>query len=209
MKYNGTIEKKYICCNGKDIKRKNKQSNDCSQKSSAGNKCNTKNKSCIFETKKYPRLERKIFKELDYENFLKNNRTISDNIYKKIMCKKWGIRLSLPTTLFLLLSISLILDLFVGYGFVNKLIRLLNFIFPDKKWISTWHDWLWTSGLNWMGVRVLSNVSSNKKSSIISSVFANLIYLIPLIILGLTVILAVFYYHKKVKNYEKIKLRKI
>ncbi|KAI4841349.1 hypothetical protein MKS88_000590 [Plasmodium brasilianum] len=47
-----------------------------------------KNKSCIFGSKKYSYIERKIFKILDNTECLKKNRTISNRTYKQIKFKQ-------------------------------------------------------------------------------------------------------------------------
>ncbi|SBT01571.1 Plasmodium exported protein (Pm-fam-a like), unknown function [Plasmodium malariae] len=124
--YNVENEEKYIYNNEKGDKGKKRKLYGCSLSNEGNHKLDVKNKYCIFETKKYSYLEKKIFKELDYENFLKNNHVISDKFYKRIMLKKCGLRIAIPLLLFLILSISLILDLFVGYGFVNMLRNLLK-----------------------------------------------------------------------------------
>ncbi|SBT00916.1 Plasmodium exported protein (Pm-fam-a like), unknown function [Plasmodium malariae] len=98
-------------------------------------KLSKKKKCCVFETQKCSPLEKKIFKELDYMDFLKNNRTISDKVYRKIICKKLALRISLPLLLFLFLSISLILDLCGSFGFIEGLYKVLDFVYVERnKW---------------------------------------------------------------------------
>ncbi|SBS92978.1 Plasmodium exported protein (Pm-fam-a like), unknown function, partial [Plasmodium malariae] len=103
-------KKKNISNNEKECSRKKKQSNRGSSNNSRGNKQDLNNNSCIFVTNKYSFLEKKIFKEHDYIDFPKNNKHISDKFYKKIMSKKFSLRLSLPLLMFLLLSTVLIVD---------------------------------------------------------------------------------------------------
>ncbi|SBS96540.1 Plasmodium exported protein (Pm-fam-a like), unknown function [Plasmodium malariae] len=176
-----------------------------------------KNKCSIFETKKYSHLEKKIFKELDYENYLKNNRTISDKLYKKIICKKYGLRLALPLLIFVLLPISFILDYSCSNGFINWLFYFLKMLIPD--WLKKFHEFLRTSHLGWFFKKGKSIVTSSyvaqlggnvKKvtESYVSSFFVYLIYVLPFIILGVTLILWIVYYHKKVKKFENIKFTK-
>ncbi|SCN11987.1 fam-l protein [Plasmodium malariae] len=72
-----------------------------------------KNK-CMFETKKYSHFEKKIFKEMDFMDFLKNNKTISNKSYRKIIRKKCVILFLLPLLMFFLLSVLPIVDLSWG-----------------------------------------------------------------------------------------------
>ncbi|SBS95371.1 Plasmodium exported protein (Pm-fam-a like), unknown function, partial [Plasmodium malariae] len=107
-------EKVDICNNEKGKMGLKKKLSENKLKNVKGRNLTLKNKSCIFETRKYSNIEKKIFKELDYSDFLKNNRTISGKIYKKIILKKYGLRIALPIILFLLLITVLVLDLSWG-----------------------------------------------------------------------------------------------
>ncbi|SBS99564.1 hypothetical protein PMALA_071260, partial [Plasmodium malariae] len=73
----GLTNKKDICSSEEEVESKMNKSNECSQSITRSRKKDMNKKSCTFETKKYSHLEKKIFKELDYENFLKKNRTIT------------------------------------------------------------------------------------------------------------------------------------
>ncbi|SBT01430.1 Plasmodium exported protein (Pm-fam-a like), unknown function [Plasmodium malariae] len=210
-------DKKDITNNEKWDEDKKKQSSGSSSMSTRGHKKNEKNKSCIFETKKYSNLEKKIFKELDYVDFLRNNKTISDNIYKKIMRKKCSLRIVLPLLLLLFLLISLILDLSNSFGLVKGLCKILN-LYASTNWYSSLHLFLKKSPLNWLfksGDKLkykvsdaANNVNFVQDYTYVYQFFDFLIYVIPFIILGVTIILGVIYYHNKVKKYEKIKFRK-
>ncbi|SCN11977.1 fam-l protein [Plasmodium malariae] len=136
IQYNKLHRKKDIHINDKEETGKKKTSNGCSLNNLGEYKQALKNKFNICETKKYSRLEKKIFKELDYVDFLKNSKTISDKVYKNIVLKKCGIKLALPLLLFFMLSISLTLDLFVGCGIVNELYRIMIVNYKDG-WIET------------------------------------------------------------------------
>ncbi|SBS94695.1 Plasmodium exported protein (Pm-fam-a like), unknown function [Plasmodium malariae] len=125
MPNNTVKEKKDIYIYENEPKKEMKQTNRNLLSKYVENKQDMKNKSCIFETRKYSRLEKKIFNELDYEDFLKNNRTISDKLYKKIMRKKCGKRFSLPLLLLSVLLVSLILDLSWGFGLVRGLYEFI------------------------------------------------------------------------------------
>ncbi|KAI4837503.1 hypothetical protein MKS88_003979 [Plasmodium brasilianum] len=214
---NGVQDKKDITNNEKWDEDKKKQSCESSSMSTRGHKKNKKNKSCIFETMKYSNLEKKIFKELDYVDFLRNNRTISNKIYKKIMRKKCSLRIVLPLLLLLFLLISFILDLSNSFGLVKGLREILN-LYASKFWYSSLHSFLKKSPLNWLFKsgdklkykvsRGPNNVSVVEDYTYVYQFFDFLLYVIPFIILGVTIISGVIYYHKKVKKYEKIKFRK-
>ncbi|SBT01424.1 Plasmodium exported protein (Pm-fam-a like), unknown function, partial [Plasmodium malariae] len=211
-------ENKDVYYNEKEPKRKMKHLNRKSFMNAGGNKQNMRNKKCIFEIKKYSQLEKKIFKELDYVDFLKNNKTISDKTYKKIICKKFALRLVLPLMLLLFLIVSLILDKSIGFGLIKGLKEILN-LCEIKYWYSSLHNILKDSPLNWLfqsGDKIKFNLFDKAKNSVtamndytyVYQFFNFLLYVIPLIILGVTVIFGVIYYHKKVKKYEEIKFRK-
>ncbi|SBS95858.1 Plasmodium exported protein (Pm-fam-a like), unknown function [Plasmodium malariae] len=203
---NGMHSKKDIYTNEKCTSGKKIQLNGSSIKNAKDHKKNMKNKSNIFETNKYSYLEKKIFKELDYENYLKNNRTISDKLYQKIICKKYRLRSFLPLLLFSLLSISLILDYSCSLGLAKGLIRLVSACYGDNKWVSTLGHLLKTTSPFKEFFMVLD---SNKKvvNIYVTSLFRTSIYLIAYLMLGVTFILMILYYHKKIKKYEKIKFR--
>ncbi|KAI4840322.1 hypothetical protein MKS88_001040 [Plasmodium brasilianum] len=212
--YNVENEKKYIYNNEKGDKGKNRKSYGCSLSNEGNHKLDMKNKFCIFETKKYSYLEKKIFKELDYENFLKNNHIISDKLYKRIILKKYGLQIAIPLLLFLILSISLILDLFVGYGLVNMLKNILkNLVGVD------YYNTIAQNFYNAVGplanffkaffvIYIADESRTVKKLHTASGLFGILIYFLPFVILGVTIISGIIYYHKKVKKFEKIKFRK-
>ncbi|SCP03078.1 fam-l protein [Plasmodium malariae] len=176
-----------------------------------------KNKSIIFETKKYSHLEKKIFKELDYLSFLKNNRTINDKVYQKIMRRKFRLRIFIPLILLMLFSIF-ILDIFCNCGLKWGLIRLVT-LCHGKGWYGPLHKFLEKSELNWlfkstkeiekMMLKCEKGKSIPVKGHVyVESFFGYIVYIVPLLILGITIILGLFYYHKKVKKYQKIKFRK-
>ncbi|KAI4839608.1 fam-l protein [Plasmodium brasilianum] len=202
--YNGENEEKHICSNKKRDKERKKSSNESSLNNSRSHKHDKNNKYCIFETNNYTHLEKKIFKELDYQNFLKNNRIIRNKLYKRIIFKKYGLRLSLPLFLFSLLSISLILDLFFKCGLINEL-----FVFLKKYSLNGWMKAFNESSL-FKPIRELCKITSGSttKSTIITHFFGIIIYVIPFFILGVTLISWIVYYHNKVKKFEKFKFRK-
>ncbi|SBS95673.1 Plasmodium exported protein (Pm-fam-a like), unknown function [Plasmodium malariae] len=211
---NGVNNKKDLSYNEKVDECRKKQSKRSSLRNERGHKKNMKNKSCIFETKKYSHLEKKIFKELDYVDFLKNSRTISEKTYYKIIRKKYGLRLGLPFIIILLLSTSLIFD-FGGFGIIGALIKILNTIATG--WLTTLHNILKTSFLSSFlkSVDRIQKATSSKRASTVvpdyfyvTGFFGIFIYLIPFIVLGITIILSIVYYHRKVKKYQKIKFRK-
>ncbi|SBS95150.1 Plasmodium exported protein (Pm-fam-a like), unknown function [Plasmodium malariae] len=230
---NGVNNKSDISSKEKCAERKKKHSNRTLSTNARIHRKDTKSKSCIFETKKYSRLEKKIFKELDYADFLKNNRTISDKIYKKIILKKCGLRFALPLLLFLVLAISFILDKFCGYGLTYVLYKVILLCSPvvvlDElskisyiKDITKLNEWYQKGGspalvhlydilnrppLKWF-TEILVKKGNDTFNACVPYFLGFLIYFVPLFILGIILISAVFYYHKKVKKYEKIKFRK-
>ncbi|SBS97983.1 Plasmodium exported protein (Pm-fam-a like), unknown function [Plasmodium malariae] len=197
--------KKDISNNEKGIYIKSKKSNGSSLNTVRGNKKDRKNMSCIFETKKYSRVEKKIFKELDYIDFLKNNRIISDRIYQKIICKKFALRLSVPILLFLSLLTVFLVELFYGNGLVHGSFKLLNLIIGEK-WGKSIRGALPSKGLEWL-FKPFTSDKSSKSLYPLNNIFGFILYFVPFIILGITLISRVIYYHKKVKKYEKIKFR--
>ncbi|SBT00156.1 Plasmodium exported protein (Pm-fam-a like), unknown function [Plasmodium malariae] len=210
MSNNGMYENKDICYNEMRILGKSQRSNRNSGKSTGENKQVIKNNSCTFETKKYSRYEKKIFKELDFGNFLKNNRTISNKLYNKIMRKKYGLRLSLPLLFLLLLSTSLLLD-FMGLGLIRTLCYVLKIIKPGC--LSQLQKLLVNSDFKefFESIDTIKVTVGNTTKDVhfyVTGFFGIFIYLLPFILFGVTLILKVVYYHKKVKKYEKIKFRK-
>ncbi|SBT00455.1 Plasmodium exported protein (Pm-fam-a like), unknown function, partial [Plasmodium malariae] len=202
---NGLNEKIYISNNKKGATRTSMQTNESSQNNVGRNKHANKNKCYIFETKKYSRLEKKIFKELDYEDFLKNNRTISNKIYKKIIRKKLASKLAPTLIFFILLSLSFVLDYCGSYGLVWGLFDILSSF--SKGWYTVINNYFKGSSLDWLLVYTIPNSSKGQSFYTVPLLF-NLIYVMPFIIYCIITISRIVYYHKKVKKYEKIKYRK-
>ncbi|SBT88050.1 fam-l protein [Plasmodium malariae] len=211
---NRVNDKKNISNSKKLLSREKKQSNGSFPINVRGHKKNMKNKSCIFLTKQHSHMEKKIFKELDYVDFLKNNRTISDNTYKKIIYKKCGLRFALPIFLLLVLSISFMLDNFWGYGVFYGFFRLIR-TYSGGGWMKELTSKLWHSPFRWLFVSQNAlkkpGCTSGKiciNGNMVAESFCGFfIYFVPFIILGIILILGVVYYHKKVKKYEKIKFK--
>ncbi|SBS98472.1 Plasmodium exported protein (Pm-fam-a like), unknown function [Plasmodium malariae] len=225
--YNKLNEKKDIYNNEKWETGYKELSSTSSSKKVEVNKKAMKNKSCIFETKKYSSMEKKIFKELDYQNFLKNNRTISDKTYKTIISKKYGLRLAIPVLLFLSLFIVFIVDFSLGFktkvAWEGGLFGLWSYIKEfsiEGSWLEKPLQWLrdntpgfWRHygvGKNNHNLCDLCTKASKHLSEncILGQLFGYIIYFVPFIILGITLISWIIYFHKKVKKYEQIKFRK-
>ncbi|SBS96225.1 Plasmodium exported protein (Pm-fam-a like), unknown function, partial [Plasmodium malariae] len=151
----GVNDKKYIYNNNKRYKETNKQSNGSSSKNKVYYKYDNKKKSYIFETKKYSHLEKKIFKELDYIDFLKRNRTISDKTYKKVILKKFRLRLALPLFFVYFLLLSLLLDYIFNCGLVRGLFKILLCTL-GKDWGKDLRSWIMNNNLTWTGVNVVA-----------------------------------------------------
>ncbi|SCP02983.1 fam-l protein [Plasmodium malariae] len=225
---NNKVPKRKDISHNENIRTEKKELlNRCSSSSTVVDKKAIKNKSRIFETKKYSHLEKKIFKELDYENFLKNNRSISDKTYKNIIIKKYGLRLALPVLLFLILFIVFIINFSLGFstakvswdsGLFGLSDYIKNFEVGEDllskvlNWLKEKSPWLWKHYV--VGTRTdvcdLCNVATNNLDvkCILGQLFGYIFYFVPFIILGVTFISWIIYYHKKVKKYQKIKLRK-
>ncbi|SBT87026.1 fam-l protein [Plasmodium malariae] len=207
---NALQKEKYISIKEDKTAQKKNRLNGISLKNAKKYNEAKKKKSCIFETKKYSHFEKKIFKELDYIDFLKNNKTISDKTYKKIIIRKYSLQFALPSLLFLL---SLALPMIeIIWHFLYQKMWLLEF-----SWLKTQLNALASGplsdfleklkdGMSWLWGD-LSSVS-DPKCAVLGHLVGLLIYFIPFIILGFTLILKLFYYHKKVKKYEKIKFSK-
>ncbi|SBT00860.1 Plasmodium exported protein (Pm-fam-a like), unknown function [Plasmodium malariae] len=199
----GLNNRKDICNNEESVKTKMKQSNRSSPGNTTGHKKHMKNKTCTFETKKYSYMEKKIFKELDYQDFLKNNRTISDKLYKKIIIKKYRLRLALPLVLFLLFSLGLILDFSCNCGLTRGLYKLLSFSL-NPSIMGKFHGYLKST----VGSFFKYTNDNSSKDFYITPFFDFLIYSVLFFIFGINLISGIIYYHKKVKKFEKIKFRK-
>ncbi|KAI4840241.1 hypothetical protein MKS88_001599 [Plasmodium brasilianum] len=214
LKDNKIQEEKYFFNNQKGFLEKRKQLSGGLSKNERCNKKVMKNNYNIFETKKYSRLEKKIFKELDYIDFLKNDRIISDKVYKKVIRKKFGLRIFIPVLLLFFFLLSIILDFSGSYGLINGLFQL--FKITSLPWHEKINGLLHKSPIGEFFKSVMKeftkSVSGKEQKVRVIDYSVNftdfLIYFIPFFILGVTLILGVFYYHKKVKKYEKIKFRK-
>ncbi|SBS93229.1 Plasmodium exported protein (Pm-fam-a like), unknown function [Plasmodium malariae] len=107
---NEVNKQKNISINKKGSNGKHKQSCRSSLYVQKYGKNVDQNKCIIPKTKKYSDYEQKIFKELDYNDYLKNIKIIEDKEYRKVKRKKRRIRISLLLLFFLVLMMP-ILDL--------------------------------------------------------------------------------------------------
>ncbi|SCP03023.1 fam-l protein [Plasmodium malariae] len=202
---NKYMENKKICYNEKKNKRKYEKLDESSLINAGYHNQSKKNKLYIFETKTYSHLEKKIFKELDYLDFLKDNKTISDRVYKKTIFEKHKLRVFIPVTLLLLFSTYFILDLFFNCGLKSALFKLLKHFLGRAPL-----DHLYTYLKNNVGSFFSITINEGIKAKVlhITPFFYFVIYFTLFFILGITLILGVIYYHKKVKKYQKIKYQK-
>ncbi|SBS95400.1 Plasmodium exported protein (Pm-fam-a like), unknown function, partial [Plasmodium malariae] len=191
---NGMDKKKDISNTEKECTEKKKELYSGSLNNYDGHKQDMNNKYSKFVTKKYSYLEKKIFKELDFVDFLKRNKNISNKTYKKIMRKKFSLRLGSPLLLFLLLSTLIIVDISMcssgGNGFW-ELSGLETTLSSWKDILNPYFKWLLTG--------------ANSSQSVLGPLFRIVLFVIPLLIIGFTLTSYVFYYHKKAKKYQKIK----
>ncbi|SBS91905.1 Plasmodium exported protein (Pm-fam-a like), unknown function, partial [Plasmodium malariae] len=212
---NKVNEKKCISNSAKSFTTKNKPSNGNSLRSLTCQKQDIKNNSYILEKKKCSYIEKKIFKELDFENFLKNNKTISNRMYKKAMRKKYGLRIATPVLFFLLLLILMIVDISLGLSIKKSLLITLVEWDPLEVLNETWFlsifqkvqnsEWFWKSPF-WEVAT--SSTEAAKKNGLLGRLIGVPMYFLPFLILGVTFIFAILYYHQKVKKYENIKFKK-
>ncbi|SBT87042.1 fam-l protein [Plasmodium malariae] len=187
-------ENKDTCNNEKGTSAKKEYLCGNLSKNNGCHKQPMKSKSFIFETKKCSYMEKKIFKELDYMEYLKNNRTIRDKTYNKIIRKKYGFRIALPLLLFSLVSLLPILDLLLGVT-IEDLLLVKTGLFSVS-----------SEGSKTLTAKV--SILSFLTNSVLKYVWCIIIYCLPFIILGVIFILMIVYHHKKFKKFEKIKFKK-
>ncbi|KAI4839602.1 fam-l protein [Plasmodium brasilianum] len=159
-----------------------------------------KNKCAIPKTKKYSNFEEKIFKELDYKDYLIKINIIEDKEYKKISRKKLRIRTALILLFFLVLIVP-ILDLSLEKFTKGGLLGLLGLLYPSSSEGQT-------LGTNVQGhlFTLLSATGMEKIKVIFASPI--LLYCVPFLIFVVIFILGMIYYYKKVIKYENMKFRK-
>ncbi|SCN12015.1 fam-l protein [Plasmodium malariae] len=210
MTNNGVKKKKDISNNMEGYTGKRKHSNGTPLEFRGNCKSYMKKKKCMFETKNYSHFEKKIFKEMDFMDFLKNNKTISNKFYRKIIRKKCVLLFLLPLLLFFLLSLLPIVDLSWVLVDQKGLWNAIGFIKILKEsgengWLNRVYESLKEAKWFW---RSIASTSDNiSELHVLLKLFRILIYGLPFLILGITLISRVVYYHKKVKKYERIKFR--
>ncbi|KAI4833921.1 uncharacterized protein MKS88_000241 [Plasmodium brasilianum] len=211
IQYNVLHEEKDISIKDNENTGKMNSSNRKLSSDFRGHKSPLKYKSSIYETKKCSYLEKKIFKELGYEVFLKNNRTISNKTYKKIMLKKCGLRIAVPLLLFLILLITLIMDLLWSCGLARGLSTFLKQSINVKEWRQNLGQWLWENPpFSWLlrSAKHVQKEGGGTVNLVTNNFFFIVTYVILFFALSVTFISAVIYFHKKVKKFQKIKFRR-
>ncbi|SBS96515.1 Plasmodium exported protein (Pm-fam-a like), unknown function [Plasmodium malariae] len=211
MKNNEMTKKKDISNNMERYTGKRKHSNGGPSEFKANCKSYMKKNKCMFETKNYSHFEKKIFKEMDFMDFLKNNKTISNKFYRKIIRKKRVLLFVLPLLMFFLLSILPIVDL--SWGLIDGkkglwgTIGFLDILKTSGKsgWLKTVYDSL--KDATWFWKPIESASDSISELDVLLRLFGILIYGLPFLILGITLVSRVVYYHNEVKKYERIKFR--
>ncbi|SCN12005.1 fam-l protein [Plasmodium malariae] len=128
---NEVIKQNNISNNKKGANGKHKQSCRSSLYVQKYGKNVDQNKCIIPKTKKYSDYEQKIFKELDYNDYLKNIKIIEDKEYKKVKRKKLRIRISL-FFLFILVLMMPILDLLLEKLATGGLLGSLGLFYINK-----------------------------------------------------------------------------
>ncbi|KAI4839831.1 hypothetical protein MKS88_001734 [Plasmodium brasilianum] len=192
-------EKKYISNNKKETEGKLKQSCRSSLYIEKYSKNVKKNKCGIGKTKKYFDFEKKIFKKLDYEYYVKNIKIIEYNEYKKLARRKRRIRITL-LLLFILILILPILDLSLETFTEGGLLGLLRMLYK------TGSKETGIYGVEGLLTSLLSEGTwGNIEKICVLSLF---FYGVPFLIFVVIFILGMIYYYKKVIKYENIKFRK-
>ncbi|SBS91560.1 Plasmodium exported protein (Pm-fam-a like), unknown function [Plasmodium malariae] len=154
-----------------------------------------KKKSTMFH-KSYKHYEKKIMNGLHDKEFFKKMMLINDKDYKKLKCKKYGLRLCSLFVLFILVLIVPIVDLSLGNfssvgTLLNTLCILLGYSEPTAGSVEP-------SGSFWSSTCQLKNLTGIK-------VFGVLVYCLPILILGIILTRGIFYYYKNVIKHKKIK----
>ncbi|SBT00415.1 Plasmodium exported protein (Pm-fam-a like), unknown function, partial [Plasmodium malariae] len=199
--HNKVAQKKCITNNKKGTNGKQKSSNSSSLYIEEYNRNNEKSKPGISKEKKYFNFEKKIFKELDYKDYIKNVKIIDDKEYKKISRKKRRIRIALLLLFFFVLILP-ILDLSLEKlkcGGLMGLLGLLNSKNENVSGIRTFD----VEG----GLITLFNIGEFGASKAIT-LSTILFYCLPLLIFVVIFIVYMVYYNKKVIKYENVKFTK-
>ncbi|SBT00543.1 Plasmodium exported protein (Pm-fam-a like), unknown function [Plasmodium malariae] len=198
---NKAKRKKCISNNKKGANRKYKKSYKSSLYVQEYGKNIQKNKCNIPKTKQYSNYEKKIFKELDYKDYLKNIKIIENKEYKKVARKKRRVRMALLLLFFSVLIVP-ILDLSLVkltdgglLGFLGLLTTKTvdNSVIPKVE----------VGGI----LNTLFNMEGLSESRTIYAINV-LFYCVPFLIFVVIFILGMVYYYKKVIKYENIKFRK-
>ncbi|SCN44529.1 fam-l protein [Plasmodium malariae] len=192
-------KKKYISKNKKGTKGKRKQLFRSSLYMEELGKTVKKNKCVIPKTKKYFDFEKKIFKKLDYKDYIKNINPFENKEYKKLERKKRRIRIALLLLFFLVLIVPVLdisLETYTGGG----LLGLLSLVYPKTI----------TGGQSDQIEGILATFLSTDGWSSIEIIFRSpiLIYCVPFLIFVVVFILGMVYYYNKVIKYENIKFIK-
>ncbi|SBS98983.1 Plasmodium exported protein (Pm-fam-a like), unknown function [Plasmodium malariae] len=201
---NGVKEKKYISNNKKETNGKHKSNCGSSLYNEQYGKNVENNNWCIPKTKKYSYLEKKIFKELDYKDYLRNIKIIEDNKCKKLAHRKFRIRIALLLLFFLVLILP-ILDLSIEKFTDGGLMGLLGLLYPTKDAAKSQGSMV-LHGIDGILIKLL-NIEDWGVSKAIrgSTIF---FYCIPFFIFIVIFILGMIYYYKKVIKYENVKFKK-
>ncbi|SCP03021.1 fam-l protein [Plasmodium malariae] len=204
MPHKGVKQKGCLSNNKNRINRKQKQLCRSSLYTEKYSKNVEKYKCCTPKTKKYCEYEKKIFKKLDYKDYVKNIKIIDDKEYKKLSCKKRRIRITL-LLLFFLVLIFPILDLSLEKLECGGLLGLLGLLYPTKTEASSPGGMI-VHGIDGLLIKWFS-INDWGASKAISTLNV-LIYCIPFLIFIVIFILGMIYYYKKVIKYENIKFKK-
>ncbi|KAI4838704.1 hypothetical protein MKS88_002208 [Plasmodium brasilianum] len=162
-----------------------------------------KNK-CTMLHKSYNHYEKKIMNGLNDKAFFKKMILINDIDYKQLKRKKYGLRIVLLLLLFLLVLTLPILDLSLGkFETLGNLLNLLCQLVSETP--SNSQSPSLTRGSDNLAFSICdgSNITETYKA------VGVLIYCLPIIIMGIILILGIFYYYKNVIKHKKIKFLEI
>ncbi|SBT86366.1 Plasmodium exported protein, unknown function [Plasmodium malariae] len=188
----------------------NKKKSEHSYKSSLINKLGTKkpikyNK--IFNTTHY-HIEKSFLNALDKMCFLKKIRITNDDTYRKLKRKKYGLRFSLLLIFFLLVLMIPILDLSFTYLVDKKgLLGILGLLSVNVTQGSSGRGWIERGKVSGVIASWL-NLGKHHITTIVTTTTI-LLYCMPFVVSGVTLILAIIYYYKNVIKHKKIKYMKV
>ncbi|KAI4838028.1 hypothetical protein MKS88_003451 [Plasmodium brasilianum] len=152
--------------------------------------------------KSYSYYEKKVLNGLNDKAFFKKMMLINDKDYKKLKRKKYALRLFFLLFLFLLVLMIPILDLSLSTS--SNSFYLLTLLCKVLGYSSSSGSITALDGTDGATSSLLSSFCSNS-STIPLKVSSILMYCVPILIMGIMLILGIYFYYKNVIKYKKIK----